>query len=95
METAPTQENLWGSLEGQSSAVSTFTSEVENSKEENKWRDRGEEEGLPGFRAHWARRCGNKSGQVEELRAGLRPPFQASSDSHHHPGHQWRFPGKR
>lgn len=68
----------------------TFTSEVEDSKS----REWG-----PGERA-WPclRPCvevwGGRRGGWVELRAGPRPLPQASSDSHHHPGHQWRSPGR-
>lgn len=36
---------------------------------------------------------GRKGGRVE-LRAGPRPLPQASLDNRHHPGHQWRSPGR-
>lgn len=68
----------------------------EDSKEENKW-ERANEElgrlqagGLVGVEGGvWV------AGEMRrELRAGPRPPLKASSDSHHHPCHQWRFPGR-
>lgn len=55
-----------------------------------------EEEGVAllqdpwGFVGGW-RKAGEMGG---ELRARPRPLLQASSDSHHHPCHHWRFPGR-
>lgn len=72
------RESVEGSWEGaRSGAVSTFTSEVEDSKEENRGQRRNKEEGLPCFRAQWAGRCGRKvgvDGRGVQSRASPTPP---------------------
>lgn len=54
-----------------------------------------QEEGLALLQA-LGQRCGEEEGKGRrKLRAGPRPLPQAFSDSHRHPGHQWRSPGRR
>lgn len=75
-------------------ADSTFTSGGEDSKRRV---GRGEPRrtARPGFRTTGLVAVGRKTGWMGgELRAGPRPPLQASSDSHRHPGHRWRSPGR-
>lgn len=65
----------------------TFTSEVEDSK-------RRVGSGEQGRAWPCLRPCVEVRGGWVELRAGPRPLPQASSDSRHLPGHQWRSPGR-
>lgn len=69
----------------------TFTSEVEGSKRRAGSGDQG---GGPGPASGRVEVRGGGRGGWVDLRAGPRPLPQASSDSRHHPGRQWRSPGR-